>query len=242
MAIEQIYRGYFVTIAAKDGVPHPIADEIYELLKVSCVEIDYVIEPHKNGKPHMHIMLYLKKPCRKSDLKTKVQKFVYRYISKPDVKQGINVLVIDNLQSFKDYIEKTGRTTNIPFTDLKEYVKMNYAMAQKIIEQNKKYRETAIKYSYDNYETWKKEFKKFKTPKDMFHHYYYTILKNDGKMPVNTFKLSCKFQSILVRMGIFDKECLPIPTMFDKFDSNFMADYVHNKMKDFSASSDSESD
>ncbi|GIY60229.1 hypothetical protein CDAR_305001 [Caerostris darwini] len=117
--MEQQYRGYFVTIASKDGVPHPIAVKICDILELNCDEIDYVIEPHKSGLPHMHIMLYYKKELRKSDLKRKVQNTVYKFISRPLVvkekmviKQSLVLDVLLELQaseiSLLEYDTKIG--------------------------------------------------------------------------------------------------------------------------------------
>lgn len=218
--MEQQYKAFFVTVAAKNGVPFKIARKIVDILETKCDEIDYVVEHHKSGLPHLHVMLLTTKDKRKSDLKTLVQRTVYKFIAKPDCVKGINVLVVDDLDAFEEYIQKTGRILECKFKETRKYVRDNFDVATKIIKANMIYKQTAIKYAYDNYETWKVELSGCKTICERWSRYNYLIKLNSGRSPTTQWKLEFVFESHLTKMGLWEDKPEFSPKKYIKRDKN----------------------
>lgn len=194
------YRAFFVTVAARCGVPDELATGILHDLSKRCDEIDYVPEQHESGKMHMHLMMFTKKAVVPSNLKRTVVLITSKYIPAPDVKSGVVVRVIKDTQAVVDYMQKQSDMTT-SFEKLKAYVEENFGTAQAIIEANALYKANQIRYAYDNWSTWKDELDWTAPVRDIWCRFNHLRLMHCGKSPTTAWKLEDAFASHMTRAG-----------------------------------------
>lgn len=199
------YRAFFVTVASKSGVPQSIATGIVDALSKRCEEIDYVSESHESGRIHVHIMLLLQKSTTRCNFKQTVKSICLKYISAPDVKNGLDVRVITDQKVVQEYMEKSSDSLQCNFSKLCTYVHENYGIADDIIKANADYKSNQIKYAYDNWNTWKVVLDWNKPLPEVWSQYKILMAEHDGKSPSTYWKLAHVFERHCYRAGAIDK-------------------------------------
>ena len=194
------YRGFFVTVAARCGVPDSIAEQILAELTKRCDEIEYVPEQHESGKIHLHFMLLHRLATKRENFKTTVQRIVQKHIAAPDVRKGIDVRVIKDVDAVREYMSKSAHMV-CAFPKLIEYVTENFETADEIIKANASYRDNQIKYAYDNWDTWKDELDWTAPVQDIWASFNYKIRLHAGRTPTTAYKLETVFESHAARAG-----------------------------------------
>lgn len=197
------YRGFFVTVAARCGVPDPIAEQILAELTKRCDEVEYVPEQHESGKIHVHFMLLCRLATKRENFKQTVQRIVEKHIAAPDVRKGIDVRVIKDVAAVREYMSKSADMV-CAFPKLIEYVTENFETADEIIKANAFYRDNQIKYAYDNWETWKTELDWTAPVQEIWMRYRELMALHDGKSPATRWKLEYVFECMGVKAGLFD--------------------------------------
>lgn len=195
------YRAFFVTVAAKCGVPDEVARGILSNLSKRCEEIDYVPESHSSGKIHVHIMLLCHKSLKKENMKRCVQTIVSKFIAEPQCSgRGVDVRVVDDFDSVREYMSKASKLC-CKFPKLQEYVRENFSVAKEIIRENAVYRANQLKYAYDNFDTWKSELDWRQPGPELWGQYRCLMAKHSGKRPATYWKLQDTFRDICYRTG-----------------------------------------
>lgn len=203
---ETKYQAFFVSINAKSGIPDVIQKDILDGFKKYSIEFDCVPEQTKAGKIHLHLMVLTLKAMLKKNFVRTVKTIVMKYIRDDHVEKGIDVKVIKDFKEVLEYMSKSSILTE-PFTKLKQYVQENFTSAVEIIKANKEYKDTKIKYAYDNEDTWIKELDFSLDPAELWIQYKSLMYKNHGRTAPSYYKLQSAFESICYNAGyIEDKE------------------------------------
>jgi len=203
------YQGFFVSINSKSGIPDLIQQSIISDFKNYCIELDCVPEQTKNGKIHLHLMCHTIKAMQRSNFIRTVRTVVYKYIQQDHVDKGIDVKVIKDFQAVVDYMSKTSILSE-QFPRLKQYVTENFEVAQEIIVANKEYKETKIKWAYDNEKTWHEELDWSLEPAELWTEYKSLMYKHHGRTAPSFYKLQCTFESICYNKGYITKKDLSV--------------------------------
>lgn len=200
------YRGFFVTVAARCGVPAPIAEKILSELTKRSEEIEYAPERHDSGKIHVHFMLLSRRPTTLSNFKTIVQRIIQKHISAPDVRKRIAVRVIKDVDAVREYMSKSADMV-CSFTKLKEYVSENIETAEEIIKDCAFYssvRRPNDRFAYDNWDVWKTELDWTAPVQEIWDSYNHKIELNAE--PTTRWKLERAFSALCRKAGITDRE------------------------------------
>lgn len=199
------YRGFLITVAARGGVPADIAHKIVEIMRPKTDELDYGLETTSKGEPHLHTLCLWKKSVERSNLRATVQRIVTKFISLPDVKHGIDIRVVDDVDVVRKYISKETECEEC-FPQLVSYVEKNFSRAKEIIAKNAEYKANQIKYAYDNWDTWKAELKWSDPVSQIWASYRILIADHSGKTPSTRWKLETTFENMAYRAGKFDRQ------------------------------------
>lgn len=201
------YRAFLITVAARGGVPLPIASNIVDVFNAKCDELDYGIETTLQNEPHLHMLCLMDRSSERGNVKQVITRIVTKYICISDVKKGIDVRVVNNAQVVIDYISKQTEL-NHEFPLLREYVDKNFSKADEIIKKNLDYKNNQIKYAYDNYTTWSSELNWKLSGPELWAQYRSLIAVHEGKSPSTRWKLEFVFENMCFRKGYISEEKL----------------------------------
>lgn len=205
---ETKYQAFFVSINSKNGIPDVVQKDIIDGFKKYCIEYDCVPEQTKMGKIHLHLMVLTCKAMLKKNFVRTVKNIVMKHIRNDHVEKGIDVKVIKDFKEIVEYMSKTS-ILDEDFPRLKQYVTENFESAVEIIKENKEYKESKIKYAYDNEDTYIKELDFSLDIDELWIQYKSLRFKNHGRSAPSYFKLQDAFEQILYNAGyIEDKDLI----------------------------------